>query len=331
VQSKLSPADRKLLAAAGCVAIALCAAAVLTGPAPEREQSQVPSSYSSTPSGARAAYLLLERLHYPVRRWEDSPTRLAGLEEGSVLILAEPTIEPAQKEKAALSQFVHDGGRVLFCGNSIRNYVPDVRGAVVWWAKPYPLTNSGIAKQGNLEMFLKAVTADDGQPLTVYWDEYFHGERASLWSYVERTPVKWAVYQAALFTMLVLFAYSRRWGPVIPAPQVSRLSPLEFVDALGGLYQQASATEVPIGVAYRRLRLELTGKLLLPSALPAADLARQASKRLGWDGAQLSAVLDRAEAAASRAVKPAAALTLVRDLETFTNRLDPQKSQSEKN
>src|SRR5277367_2641142 len=58
------------------------------------------------------------------------------------------------------------------------------KGRILWWAAPTPLTNSGITREGNLNFFLNAVntsSAGEKQGMRIYWDEYFHGERTSLW------------------------------------------------------------------------------------------------------------------------------------------------------
>ena len=389
--NSISPADRKLLLIAAGVAALFVAALLFLGSPQRGNESKVPSTYSSSSAGARAAYLLLERLNFSVQRWEESPTLLPASPQGAVYILADPTAPPSANERAALSAFVRSGGRILFCGASIDKFFSMVEmpqptagedwaevasqypspftrnaltitleprlhwpaltapqlalysdasgpvaiawrigsGELLWWAAPTPLTNAGIARSGNLPLLLNALSDPSGRPLKVYWDEYFHGERPSLWSYVARSSVKLALYQAALLTLFALFTFSRRWGPVIPQPAPSRLSPLEFVDALGGLYQRAGVTSVPIGVAYRRLRLSLTSRLLLPSSLPDVDLARSAATRLGWNGPHLALLLNRAALAATQPVKVPVALTLVQDLESYTHRLDPQTHSTE--
>jgi len=56
-------------------------------------------------------------------------------------------------------------------------------GDIVWWAGSTPLTNAGITRANNLTFFLNSVSNDSGgAPYEIYWDEYFHGERSSLWS-----------------------------------------------------------------------------------------------------------------------------------------------------
>ena len=389
----LNSTDRKLLVAAAALAFLMAAATVTFAPATGGSQSKVPSSYSSGPAGALAAYLLLEDLHYPVRRWEQPPASLPATSNHSVLILAEPTQMPLSSERASLLNFVRSGGRVLFCGDSLPAFFPKpqvseaaagqewtrfsarlpslfTRGArnitmdpksfwtnlgahqlalygedkkavavvwkigsgeLLWWAAPTPLANAGIAQTDNLKLFLDAVAArSPSAPLDIYWDEYFHGEHGSLWSYVAATPLKWGLIQLALLAAVILFTFSRRSGPTVAPRLVSRLSPLEFVETLGGLYQRAGATSVATGIAYRHLRLNLTRRLALPSGIPDAALARSAAERLGWNSSQFTALLDGASAAQTHNLRPQEALALVGQLGQYTARLEPKRAPLEK-
>ncbi len=114
--SVINPADRRLvLIAGGVFVLLLCSVAFLT-PAGGEDAGVVPSTYSSGPGGARAAFLLLRQLGLPVERWENSPVDLPPEGNGAVLILANPTDEPNQAEHDALMRFVQTGGRVLFAG-----------------------------------------------------------------------------------------------------------------------------------------------------------------------------------------------------------------------
>jgi hypothetical protein len=193
------------------------------------------------------------------------------------------------------------------------------KGEVLWWAGDTPLTNAGITKSGNLNLFLNSVGASYTNVATpIYWDEYFHGQRASLFSYVQKTPVVWAGVQILLAALILLFTYGRRSGPIVMPGAVSRLSPLEFVDTMGALYQHAGASSIPVEVSRRHLRLGLTRRLGLPSATLDADLARVAAERLQFDGAQLTETLNRASrAAADPKLRSREALAVVQDLERY--------------
>jgi hypothetical protein len=178
------------------------------------------------------------------------------------------------------------------------------KGEVLWWAGATPLTNAGITKAGNLNLFLNSV----GMGAPIYWDEYFHGQRESLFSYVEKTPVVWAGVQILLVALTLVFTFSRRGGPIVMPRAVSRLSPLEFVDTMGALYQHAGAFAIPVDVTRRQVRLELTRRLGLPSSTPDADLARIAGERLQLDAALLAETLNRPVGT------PKEALALVQDV-----------------
>jgi hypothetical protein len=194
------------------------------------------------------------------------------------------------------------------------------RGELLWWAAATPLTNAGINQADNLTLVLNAMEPHSGGSIRrIYWDEYFHGGRSSLWSYVERTPLKWVLVQCGLLTAAILFSFGRRSGPISPLPPVSRLSPLEFVETMGGFYQRARATSVPIGVAHGHLRMALTRRLRLSSVLSDRELAQAAEQRLGWDGAGFASVLERA--AAAHDLRPKDALHLVRNLAEYSDRL----------
>lgn len=392
MQSGLSPADRKLLVGAAVLTVLMATAVATFGPAGGGAESGIPSTYSSKPAGARAAFLLLQELHLPVRQWEESPARLPERSARAVLIIAEPTQGPSPGESASLLKFIRGGGRVLFCGSSLKSFLasapvtksasggwiqissalpapftrgartitmepksawtklgprqlalytdkrgPEVvvwqmgRGELLWWSAATPLTNAGITQTNNLNLFLNAVSAPRGEaPASIYWDEYFHGERLSLWSYVAITPVKWALVQIALIVGFALFAYSRRWGPIAVPHPVSRLSPLEFVDTLGGLYRRAGATSVAIVVGYRHLRLSLTRRLSLASDIPDAALAQAAAERLGWNPAHFLTILEKATASQARNLLPRDALELARDMGLYSARLTQKQPVLEK-
>lgn len=195
-------------------------------------------------------------------------------------------------------------------------------GEVLWWAGATPLTNAGIVRAGNLELFLNSMAGPSGAPLSIYWDEYFHGARGSLWSYIAATPLPWGMLQVALLMLALMFTFSRRSGPVVQPAAVSRLSPLEFVETMGGLYQRAHAAPIAVAAAYRLLRLELIRRLGFPVAGADQDLARAAGQRLGLPRDELAGTLDSAARAANSTKFPARqALGLVQQLEGYVARL----------
>lgn len=201
------------------------------------------------------------------------------------------------------------------------------KGHVLWWAGATPLTNAGIREADNLSLFLNSVSSPISSKApersrAIYWDEYFHGARGSFWSYFENTPVSWGAVQILILTLALLFTFSRRSGPIAIPAVVSRLSPLEFVDTMGGLYQRAGAAPLAVGVAHRHLRLELSHRLGLPAATTDSALAQAAAERLGLAAGELDTTFQKAAIAAESKKMPVReALDLVRSLQRYTLRL----------
>ena len=108
--------DRRLLMITAVLVMCTTVLLVLVHPE-EQSDSYVPSTYSATPHGAKAAYLLLARLGYRVARSEGPLDLVAeGADAHTVLILAEPTRAPNQQEIAAVRHVLERGGRVLAAG-----------------------------------------------------------------------------------------------------------------------------------------------------------------------------------------------------------------------
>jgi len=387
----IASGDRKILLIAGAVLVVLTAGLAFVGGDPQEHGMSIPSTYSASPGGARAAYLLLEELHYKVSRWERSPTELPIGDAGAVLIIADPLEAPTKEEVAALQDFVAKGGQVIFTGERIKSFflkakveekfpeaewqtfaanipsnytagapkivlqtgtawqTPEASqlalygdagspvvvswrigdGRILWWAAATPLTNSGISREGNLNFFLNAMNfplPDEKTAVKIYWDEYFHGERTSLWSYVRKTPVAWGLMQISILGLIVIFTFGRRSGPVVLPPVISRLAPLEFVDTLGGLYERAGAEPAVVGFVYQRFRATLSRQLRISSSASDTELAEAVENRLGWKESGLKTTLARALVASrARKVTPQEALGLVRELEQYEEQLGLKK------
>ena len=203
------------------------------------------------------------------------------------------------------------------------------QGKVIWWGSPSPLTNRGIKKPGNLALLLNSIGPKVGQ--TILWDEYFHGARGNLWSYIARTPLPWVFAQFALLLAFILFSHSRRYGAIRMPGKTSRLSPLEFVDTLGDLYTTAHAGSAAVRVDYQRLRFQLSRQLGLPANVKAVELARTASRIIGWEEQPLLGSLVRAERGThSISLDDVESLEIVQDLHHYTTLLDARRTQVEK-
>ena len=380
----LDRGDRKLLIGAGVLLVIVAVAATVVSPPRTSSRFSLPSSYSPDWDGAEAAFLLLKDMGYDVERWEKSPVEITGDPGNTVLVLAEPLQAPAEDERAAITSFLEEGGRVFAAGpgaamllprahsftesyafddpqhfspqapSPIMRGAPDImmfpaeswspdlpgevivygnentaavvtyrfgKGEVVWWAEATPLTNGAIRDASNLQLFLNS--AAPSRNVHILWDEYFHGAHGSLWSYLARTPMPWGLAQFGLVFLAILFTYSRRNGPVRAPATVSRLSPLEFVDTLGDLYNSVHADAAAVQIANQRLRFVLTRKLGLLKNASTTDLARTASQQLGWEEGPLFEALTAAEKDVPSGKKnDREALKLVQQLFDYAARLE---------
>jgi len=168
-------------------------------------------------------------------------------------------------------------------------------GLLVWWAGATPLTNAGAPETSNLELALASLGAPgEGR---VLWDEYYHGQRGSLWTYLASTPVPWGFLQAAFIFVAAVATHGRRWGPVRACFEEPRLSPLEFVETVSDLYRRARASSGAVEIVYAPFRAALARRLGLQPAADALEIYRRAEERLRLSDRTLLDTLRAAERA----------------------------------
>jgi hypothetical protein len=192
------------------------------------------------------------------------------------------------------------------------------RGEVLWWAAATPLTNAGLKEPGNLE-FLLACLGDTKSP--ILFDEYIHGYRKDLGSSVAHSPVKWLLLQLAFLGLAVVATFSRRSGPLSAPVTDVRLSPLEFVQTLGGLYENAGTASVAVDICYQRFRYWLTRRLGVAFNISVNDLEAAVRDRFAQKDDHIGAVLRRCESAkADPYLGETEALHLVQELDEYASR-----------
>jgi hypothetical protein len=121
----LDSADRKLLIGAGVLLVVMVIASALIAPPKAAGSPAFPSSYSAAWDGAKAGYLVLQDSGYKVERWENAPAEIPGDHSHEVLILAEPLMGFSTDDRAAIREFLRDGGRILATGSSAARLLPD--------------------------------------------------------------------------------------------------------------------------------------------------------------------------------------------------------------
>jgi len=255
---------------------------------------------------------------------ESVPDVLGGMQWKKVAALspseitrAAPEIVLAQNARwqpySAAYPLYGDGDRTL-----VVKY-PYGRGEVLWWASATPLTNAGLKEQGNLEFLLACMGGAKGE---ILWDEYIHGYRQTLGSSIAHSPVKWLGLQLTLLALAVVATFSRRSGPICKLASPVRLSPIEFVQTLGGLYETAGTASVAVDICYQRFRYWLTRRLGVASNISVTDLEVAVRDRWSFVDDHFVAILRRCESAKSDPyLHPPAALQLVQELDEYAARL----------
>ena len=188
------------------------------------------------------------------------------------------------------------------------------KGHVVWWASSTPLENASLARAADFDLLLDSIGPRKGHRF--YWDESLHGDIRSTWSYVSG-PTVWLLWTGLiLVSILILFSFSRRSGPVREYPAPARATPVEFLDALGSLYRGAGATSTAVTIAWERFRrsaLRMCG--LRQGAMTAEELSAAIRRRFPDADLTLEADLRACEdATLNERIEPRTALKWIQVL-----------------
>lgn len=250
-----------------------------------------------------------------------------------------PAAEPsaitraAPKIKLAPASFWKDGSSIPLYGNKDNTVAVRLRrgdGDAIWLASATPLTNAGLQESGNLDFVLAAI--GDKDHTQVLFDEFVHGYGDH--DVPERShPLMSALLlQSLVLAVAILFTYSRRSGPMRPMPVESRLSPLEFVETLGGLYENAHAAAVAVDVSYQRFQFWITRRLGLTKDASPEEIDRAVRERWRWKDEKF---LDTLRSAASARYYPGLpqkqALEIVQSLYSYALKLKLFSFAKEKN
>jgi hypothetical protein len=188
------------------------------------------------------------------------------------------------------------------------------KGHVVWWASATPLENGSLSRAANFDLLLNSIGPRDGHRF--YWDESLHGDVKGNWSYVSGPTVALLWTGLILISILIVFSFSRRSGPLREATGPARATPIEFLDALGSLYRSAGAAPTAITIAWERFRryaLRLCG--LRQAPMSAADLAAAIRRRFPNADPALEADLAACDhARQNEKIEPRQALKLIQTL-----------------
>jgi hypothetical protein len=188
-------------------------------------------------------------------------------------------------------------------------------GQAIWWSSPMPMTNRGLKEDASLKLVLASVGGTDRR---VLFDEYFHGERASLWETTKGLPIWQITWQCIAVAVLLLLSFGRRSGPLRLPVRLPRSSPLEFAESMGRLYRKAGATQAAVDGARRRVLKFLEEQCGVPRdvlrSTPQA-IVEAVEERLGGRWNRIGEHLLQASETEHQAVTLASTLELVKALD----------------
>ncbi len=167
-------------------------------------------------------------------------------------------------------------------------------GRIVHVPDPYAFSNGTLAETDNAVWLVDQCAGWGG---TVRFDEYHHGfgQQRSFTAIMAPFLVSpWGLVclQLGLAGAVYLFGYKRRFGrPVDPLPP-ERTSPLETIEALGGLFEAADAKRFSARAIHQYLSARLSGALRRPFDLMDPAGRQRLAKRIGVSETDLKAYAD---------------------------------------
>lgn len=135
------------------------------------------------------------------------------------------------------------------------------KGRIIAIADPGMASNGALRRSDNA-VWLVSLAAGRANG-KILFDEYHHGfgekrSTAQLTRAFLATPWGWCVIQIAAAALLYAFAYRRRFGRISEPIATERSSPLELVEARGGLLQAAAARDLAAELILQNLCHSLT-------------------------------------------------------------------------
>lgn len=257
----------------------------------------------------------------PAKPWSEFPAVTP-----SAITRASPKITLATnsfwRSGAGIPMYGSDEGTVI-------TQLPYGKGEAIWLASATPFSNAGLKEPGNLEFMIAAI--GDKQQTRILFDEYVHGygeHNAPEKSHPLMTAL---LLQSIVLAAAALFTFSRRSGPLRPMAPELRSSPLEFVETLGGLYEQAHASSVSVDVYYQRFQFWITRRLGLSKDASREEIDRAVRER--WrlnDDNFLQTLRDAAAARYHPDFPQNQALKIVQSLHSYAVKLKLFPVQKEK-
>ncbi len=322
--------NRRVAAVASALCLALIVTIAILSATPSRDAfGRRPSTFFTDPSGARAIYLVLQRVLPSVEQWRRPLTALTWRPSGSgrsTLIVMGAPGPLGQSEAAALEAWIESGGQ-LIVATSVEWQLQRRRGAepakgffaehgiplrknlsggaaiagslvrsvgqgrIIYVPDGYAFSNDTLRTSDNAVWLAERCSEWGGPAL---FDEYHQGfgEQRGLIPLIglfATTPWGLVCLQLALAGAVYIVGCQRRFGRPLEELPMERTDPMETVQAIGGLFEASQARALSARTIHQHLNSHLSAILGYRIDLTNAQTRERLANPAGIGKAELDA------------------------------------------
>ena len=330
--------NRRVAAVASALCLALIVTIAILSATPSRDAfGRRPSTFFTDPSGARAIYLVLQRVLPSVEQWRRPLTALTWRPSSSgrsTLIVMGAPGPLGQSEAAALEAWIESGGQLIVAtsaewqrqrrrgaepaqgffaehGIPLRknlsggaaiagSLVRSVgQGRIIYVPDGYAFSNDTLRTSDNAVWLAERCSEWGGPAL---FDEYHQGfgeQRGLIPLIGVFAATSWglACLQLALAAAVYIVGCQRRFGRPLEELPVERTDPMETVQAIGGLFEASQARALSARTIHQHLNASLSAILGYRIDLANAQTRERLANPAGIGKADLDAYAEAVKGA----------------------------------
>jgi hypothetical protein len=282
------------IAAAVCVVLIVAIAILSAKPANDTILKR-PSTFFTDPSGARAIYLVLERVLPSTAQWRLPITALSQPSTQSVrTFIAMNPVPFGQEEARALDGWIESGGQLILTGTTdwrVQKSAADRttkdflarhdihpfsaasnqavaaaitkevgRGRIIYVPDTYAFSNRALRRTDNAVWLVDRCIEWGGKAVFDEYHQGFGSQRgfSELVASFAVSPWGLVCLQLGLAGIVYLFGCKRRFGRPMDELPIARTNPIEAVQAVAGLFESARARALSARTIHQYLNSHLS-------------------------------------------------------------------------
>jgi hypothetical protein len=198
-------------------------------------------------------------------------------------------------------------------------------GRIVFIPDSYAFSNSTLRTTDNaVWMVSRATEWNDAETKSVFIDEYHHGfgERRAFLPLIGTflgSPWGFMTMQLALAGLVFMLGTRRRFGRPVEELPIERTSPIEAIEALGGLFEAAEARVLSVRAIHQYLNLQLSDMFGYTIDLSSGAVRERIANRSSLQRKDLDAYADAVKNAIDReTVSDSTLIQLAREATTIS-------------